>query len=115
MIVEDEPHILNYMKRKIAPIKDLELIGSFLSPTEVLRAFEQGEQPDLVFLDVEMPEMTGIELAHQLLNQQQNLIIIFTTAHRHSILDDFKNKRVSCLLKPIVTKDIQRCLDAFKE
>ncbi len=55
-------------------------------------------QPDIVILDVDMPEMTGIDLLHQL--PQKNFLVIFQTAHSHFAVEAFELSAIDFLLKP---------------
>lgn len=82
MIVEDEQPILNLMKILLLKIGHFEIVGAFNNPLEALAHIED-LQPELLFLDVQMPRMNGIELATALRSMpipQPHLV--FVTAYR---------------------------------
>jgi len=109
MIVEDEAHLLHYLKKKLMAYETVQITGAFLTPEEAWTAFV--EQPvDVVFLDVEMPRMNGIKLARKLLEVKEDLCIIFTTAYDQYALDAFEVEALDYLVKPITDADITRTL-----
>lgn len=109
MIVEDEVHILKYMLKKLSSFGEFEVIGAFTTPEEALDAFSR-VQPDVVFLDVELPRMNGIELAGKLLDWKSDLRIIFTTAYGQYALDAFGVEAMDYLMKPVGDSDIIRVI-----
>ena len=109
MLVEDEVHILKYMKKKLDEFEELNVVGTFSSPEEALSAFDT-LQPDVVFLDIEMPRIDGLELARGLLAKKNNLHIIFTTAYRKYAVDAFDIEAIDYLMKPIVDDDVKRVI-----
>lgn len=114
MLVEDEVHILKYMKKKLGEFDQFEVCGAFSSPEEALPAFEI-LQPQVVFLDIEMPRINGIELAKRLLEKKDDLFIIFTTAYGQYAVDAFDVEAVDYLLKPIGDEDIQRVIKRLQK
>ena len=109
IIVEDEVHILKYMQKKISSFEDFEVKGAFSTPEEAQAAFDE-MQPDVVFLDIEMPRINGIELARRLLEKKQDLLIIFTTAYSQYALNAFEVEAIDYLMKPILDEDLARVL-----
>ncbi len=107
MIVEDEVHILKYMQKKLSAFGDFQVKGAFPTPEEALAAFDE-IQPEVVFLDIEMPRMNGIELARRLLEKKQDLRIIFTTAYSQYALNAFEVEAIDYLMKPVSDEDIVR-------
>jgi len=107
IIVEDEVHILKYMQKKLSAFGDFQVKGAFSTPEEALAAFDE-IQPEVVFLDIEMPRMNGLELARRLLEKKQNLQIIFTTAYSQYALNAFEVEAVDYLMKPILDEDLVR-------
>lgn len=114
MIVEDEVHILKYMQKKLSAFEEFQVKGAFSTPEEALAAFDE-IQPEVVFLDIEMPRMNGLELAGRLLDKKQELRIIFTTAYGQYAVDAFKVEAVDYLMKPIADEDILRVMKRLKK
>ncbi|NDI34412.1 response regulator [Chengkuizengella sediminis] len=107
MIVEDEQPTLDLMKILIDENSELFVVGSFTNPIEALEKFP-AIQPDVVFLDVEMPEMTGIQLAEKLIQVNEDIQIVFTTAYEQYALEAFKVNAVDYLVKFVTSDDIDR-------
>ncbi|MGM7684404.1 response regulator [Cytobacillus sp. Hm23] len=107
MIVEDEKPILDLMKIVIGQNAHLSIAGTFTKPLEALKQFPI-IKPDVVFLDIEMPKMTGIELAKKMLIINEDIQIVFTTAYGQYALDAFKVYAVDYLLKPVTIQEIEK-------
>jgi two-component SAPR family response regulator len=86
---------------------EIYIIASFQSATKVLNEIKK-LKPDVVFLDIEMPEMTGIELASNIVLINCDIEIVFVTAYNQYALEAFKVNAVDYLLKPILQKDINK-------
>lgn len=97
LIVDDEPLALTLMQAHIKQVPQLELVGSCQNALEAFALLRQ-EAVDLVFLDIQMPVLTGIELVKSL---PQRPAIIFTTAHRQYAVESYELNVVDYLLKPI--------------
>lgn len=97
LIVDDEPLAIKVIASYIDKIPSLVLSGSCHSAIEAMNKLLE-QKVDLVFLDVEMPELSGIEMVRSLKNPP---FIIFTTAYRNFALDAFELEAVDYLLKPI--------------
>ncbi|MGV3538268.1 MAG: LytR/AlgR family response regulator transcription factor [Rufibacter sp.] len=109
--VDDEPLALNVIKAHAAKIPSLQLVQTFddaLSAAEYLRQFPV----DLLFLDVNMPDITGIDLMRSL---EKKPMVIFTTAHKQYAFEGFELEAIDYLLKPIdvsrFSKAVQKALD----
>jgi two-component system LytT family response regulator len=86
---------------------DIEVTGVYHNGLEALRAILQ-LQPDLVFLDVEMPKMNGFEMLEQL--PQVNFDIIFTTSYDQYALKAIRFSAIDYLLKPIDREELQKAV-----
>ncbi len=80
ILVEDEKWQLQHLQNECAGIDIIELAGSFQSPLTALE-FARDNLVELAFLDIEMPKMTGLELARELRKLYPKLIIIFISAY----------------------------------
>ncbi|HEX7366883.1 MAG TPA: LytTR family DNA-binding domain-containing protein [Pelobium sp.] len=97
LIVDDEPLALDILEDYITKIPFLTLSKRLQSPIEAITLVQQ-EQIDLVFLDVQMPELTGIQFLKIVNNKCK---IILTTAYPEYALEGYEHNVVDYLLKPI--------------
>jgi two-component system, LytTR family, response regulator len=97
LAVDDEPLALDIIESYISKLPFLQLVKTCSSATEAMQVLQE-EQIDLMFLDIEMPELTGIQFLNILKNQP---LIIFTTAYPDYALEGFNQDAVDYLLKPI--------------
>jgi len=98
--VDDEPLALGLVSSFVEQTPFLNLVGRFSSAVEALKVIHT-EKIDVVFLDIQMPDLNGIELARVLDNIKINKpSIIFTTAYNQFALEGFKVNALDYLLKP---------------
>lgn len=97
LAVDDEPLALDIIESYISKLPYLQLVKTCSSATEAMQVLQE-EQVDLMFLDIEMPELTGIQFLNILKHQP---LIIFTTAYPDYALEGFNQGAVDYLLKPI--------------
>ncbi len=106
IIVDDSPQARRLLKLMILEhLPDVEVLAE--APDAAL-AFEliKNLQPDLVLLDIEMPQKTGLQLAEELVEQKITCEIIFTTAYSAYAIQAFRLSAIDYLLKPIQEKDL---------
>ncbi len=96
IIVDDEPPAIRLLEKYVAKVSFLELVSSTTSSLEALSILES-EKIDLVFLDIQMPELTGLQLS-KIIKGKTN--IIFTTAYSQFALESYSVDAVDYLLKP---------------
>ena len=96
LIIDDEEPARDIMKHYLKDIKEIEIIGEFVDGFSGLKAIQE-LRPDLVFLDVQMPKLTGLELL-ELLDKPP--MIIFSTAYDHYAIKAFEMNAIDYLLKP---------------
>lgn len=98
--VDDEPIALKVIKDHAAKIPILDLRSTFVSTLQAL-AYLQDNPTDLIFLDIHMPDLSGIELAQIL---PRDMKVIFTTAYSKYAVKGFEVAAIDYLLKPISFK-----------
>ncbi|MBC6109408.1 LytR/AlgR family response regulator transcription factor [Pedobacter fastidiosus] len=96
--IDDDPHALENLKAYMTKLPDLKLVQSFTEPLKALAEISVSNPVDIIFMDVEMPALSGIELAGLLRKKTKHLI--FTTAHARYAIDAFKVDADAYLLKP---------------
>lgn len=106
--VDDEPLALKLVETFIGQTPFLELISSCDNAVEAMSVIRD-KQPDLVFLDINMPNLSGMELA-RLLQEQPGILpkIIFTTAYNHYAIEGYRVNAVDYLLKPFSYEEFLR-------
>lgn len=98
--VDDEPLALRYLTSLLKEINPQNIIKTFSSSLEALE-YLKNNRPDIVFLDIDMPHLNGIELARTLSGIHSRLNIILTTAYDNFALDAFSADCSGYLLKPL--------------
>ena len=97
IIIDDEPAAIRLLEKYVAKVSFLTLKGSYTNPIEALQQLTT-DVIDLVFLDIQMPEITGIQLS-KIIDKETK--IIFTTAYPQFALDSYDVAAIDYLLKPI--------------
>ena len=97
MIVDDEPLAVKLLESFVTKTPDLELLGSFTDSVEAINAIRE-QRPQLLFLDIQMPDLNGMELAHML---PEGTKVIFTTAFKEYAFESYEVSALDFLLKPI--------------
>ena len=97
IIVDDEPLAVRLLESFVNKTPDLQLAGSFTDSVEAINVIKE-LKPDLLFLDIQMPDMSGMELAHVVPAETK---IIFTTAFKEYAYESYEVSALDFLLKPI--------------
>ena len=115
IIVDDEPLAQDIIETYVSQMAQLELVGKCSNAIEA-NAMLNAEQIDLMFLDIQMPQLTGVELLKSLSNPP---LVIFTTAYSEYAVEGFELDAVDYLLKPIsldrFLKAVNKVEDKLKE
>jgi len=109
LVVDDEPLAIRLIENHISKIDALEVVASC---SNALKAFEiiNTQQVDLLFLDIKMPNMSGVDFIKTLKNPPKT---IFTTAHRDFAIESYDLEVVDYLLKPITFERFFKSVDRF--
>lgn len=97
LIVDDEPTAREILENHLHKIDSVKIVGSCKNAVEAFNKINS-EHVDLIFLDINMPEISGLSFAKSI---NPNIKIIFTTAYREYAVDGFDLQAVDYLLKPI--------------
>ena len=111
VIVDDEPLALSVLERYINQIPFLDLIEKFTNSVKAYKYLSENEI-DLLFVDIQMPDLTGFELVNKL---EKKPVFIFTTAYGEYALEGFKADALDYLLKPIDLPEFTRAVNKSKE
>ncbi|WP_282918735.1 LytR/AlgR family response regulator transcription factor [Porphyromonas macacae] len=107
IIIDDEPIAREGVEVLIKKIPQLRLVGSFDSAESASEHLKMNDV-DLIFLDIEMPEINGLEFARTI---PKNTLVIFTTAYSEYALDSYEVDAVDYLVKPIEAERFQKAVD----
>ncbi|WP_116787040.1 LytR/AlgR family response regulator transcription factor [Flavobacterium psychrotrophum] len=97
IIVDDEPPAIRLLQKYAEQMPGLECVATTTKAIEALQLIEQ-HQPDIVFLDIQMPDLTGLQLSAII---KDKVKIIFTTAYPQFAVEGFELNAVDYLLKPV--------------
>jgi two-component system LytT family response regulator len=112
IVIDDEPAARRLMKNLLEEHKDVvEVIAEASNGREAIQKTEE-LKPDLIFLDIQMPDLTGFEVIEQL-TQKPN--IIFTTAYEQYAIKAFETFSIDYLLKPIKEERLQQSIEKLKQ
>ena len=112
MIVDDESLALSRLKRLLNE-NGIEDITAFDNPIEALKEVTKTKF-DAVFLDISMPNITGLELADSIIQLEPKTFIIFQTAYNEFALEAYKSGGMGYLVKPIESNDIKNILEKIR-
>jgi two-component system, LytTR family, response regulator AlgR len=109
LVVDDEPLARERLSRLIEELPDVELAGSASTGEEAL-LLSGGLNPEVVLLDIRMPGMDGLEVAHHLARMPEPPAVIFTTAYEQHALAAFDAQAAGYLMKPVRPEKLQEAL-----
>lgn len=109
--IDDEPPALKVLENFFEGLDFIELQKTFTRPTEALKYLER-YPIDLLFLDINMPSLSGIEFYKQV---QQQTMVIFTTAHIEYAVEGFNLSAVDYLLKPYTKERFLQAVHKARE
>jgi two-component system LytT family response regulator len=109
IIVDDEPPAREGIRLRLAHEEDIEVVGEYGSAREAMTVLDSDE-PDLLYLDVQMPGMTGIEMLHAIGPDRVPAVILVTAFEEHA-LDAFEVNVVDYILKPIDSDRFETALN----
>ncbi len=112
MIVDDESLALSRLKRLLNE-NGIDDITAFDNPIEALKEVTKTKF-DAVFLDISMPNITGLELADSIIQLEPKTFIIFQTAYSEFALEAYKSGGMAYLMKPIESNDIKNILEKIR-
>ena len=97
IIVDDEPMVLCLLESYVKKTPSLQFVGKFSNAIEVLQFLHNHPAPELIYMDIQMPELNGLQLSKKLPTASK---IVFTTAFDQYALEGYKVNAIGYLLKP---------------
>ena len=111
IIVDDEPMAREILENHLKRIDSIHIVGSCKNAIEAFNLLNS-ENIDLIFLDINMPEISGLSFAKSI---NKKIKIIFTTAYREYAIDGFDLKAVDYLLKPISFERLYQSIHKYQK
>lgn len=114
IVVDDEWYNLEEISDLIEKTSCLEIKKKYQNPLDALNDFEK-IMPDVAFIDIEMPEMSGTALAEKLREIKPSILIVFITAFKQYAADAFEINAVDYIVKPIRIERFNNMIERLKE
>jgi len=111
IIVDDEPLAVKLLESFVTKTPDLTLLASFTDSVEAINAVKE-QKPNILFLDIQMPDLNGMELAHMIPSETR---VIFTTAFKEYAFESYEVRALDFLLKPIRYNKFLAAIDKARE
>ncbi|MFC9709031.1 response regulator [Paenibacillus sp. NPDC056933] len=102
ILIDDELLALSYLELQLMKMDNfsLEIIGKFTNPYDAM-AIVKHTKVDIAFIDIELPEINGIELAERLLEDHPGLMVVFVTAYQEYAVEAFELNAMDYIVKPV--------------
>lgn len=114
IIIDDEQTTLAIIKNMLLTIHNVELIGSFLNPLEAYE-FMLHNHVDVVFVDINMPQESGLDFAKKVSDEFKNIRVCFHTAHKEYALEAFGVHAFDYIVKPVTRERLDSTIQRIKE
>lgn len=114
VIADDDAGMRAVMRKMIERVEGVKLVGEAQDGRELLAQVEQ-KRPKLVFLDVEMPQMSGVEAARIIQDTDPSVILVFATAHDRYMADAFEVYAFDYLVKPFKLERVLKTLERARD
>lgn len=109
ILIDDEPIALNVLESMLSHYKEINIVGRYTNPMDALKEIET-VNPDVIFIDIEMGKVSGLEAAEFFLEKINDLRIVFVTAYSEYAIDAFEINALDYLLKPVSEKRLDKTI-----
>ncbi|MGE7225471.1 response regulator [Paenibacillus sp. PDC88] len=114
ILVDDERQALTLLENQLVKFAGVHVIGKFTAPKKAMEKILL-EDVDVVFLDIHMPEINGIELAEKILAQKPGVNIVFVTAYDNYAVEAFELHALDYILKPVSKERLLKTVERIKK
>jgi len=112
IIADDEEALRAYLRKKLSALwPELHVVGEARNGNAALRLV-QDTQPDIAFIDIQMPGLSGLEVARKIAGK---CLVVFITAHDKYAIQAFESEAIDYLLKPISDERLEKTIKRLKE
>ncbi len=113
IIIDDEPAAIQKLEIELK-CAGIDVLVSTTNPLQAVDIIKE-KNPDLVFLDVQMPQKSGIEVLKEIVDAELECTVIMVTAYNDFMLDAFRNTAFDYLLKPVDSIELNKVVKRFEE
>ncbi len=114
ILVDDEELAIDFLEIVLGKINQIEVVGSYTDAKDAFKGMEN-EEVDVVFLDMEMGESHGLQIAEEIVMRFPHIEVVFVTAHSEYALKAFEVSAVDYLLKPVKVDRLQKTIDKIQK
>jgi len=114
LLIDDEELSLEVMEIMLQEMEQIEVVGKYTNPLEALKDLD-ALQVNVIFLDMEMPGMHGLEFAEKVTENHEHIEVLFITAHPQFALEAFEVNAIDYLLKPVNITRLQKAIKKIEE
>ncbi|NLL46126.1 MAG: response regulator [Clostridiales bacterium] len=114
VLIDDERPALRELEYMLKSINDIQVLGSFVNPIQGIESVSE-LKPDAVFLDISMPQLSGVDAASIISDRSPETKIVFITAYNRYAVKAFELNALDYLLKPVSQERLETMLDRLKE
>jgi len=114
LIVDDEYLARQELRFLLEQFKDIEIVGEAAGATEALKLIEALDY-DVLFLDINLPGISGVELAHKISKHPRRPEVIFTTAYDNYAIEAFSVNAIDYILKPVSKQRLRQAVDKLRD
>ena len=112
IIIDDDDEAIRLLKIYLLDFSEIELVDSSSDPKKGL-VLLQKKLPDIVFLDIDMPGLSGLSLADEMKKNELHTEVVFTTAHRHYAYQALSIEPLDYLVKPFGQQELADVIDRY--
>ena len=113
-IIDDEQLAVDNLQYFLKQFSDLEVVGATTEVDELMNCLKNNEV-QLIFMDIEMPEINGLELASRIIEEYKEIEIIFATAYNQYAVQAFELNAVDYILKPLSMNRIEKTIEKVRK
>ncbi|MDR1702312.1 MAG: LytTR family DNA-binding domain-containing protein [Sporomusaceae bacterium] len=113
VIIDDEQPICDEIEYLLKQIGEIEICAKFVNCVDAL-VYISDRKPDVIFLDVKMPGMSGLEIAEKLHSMQKSPYIVFVTAYSEHAVEAFATLAVGYVTKPVTEEKLRQVLEKIR-
>lgn len=115
ILIDDDRVMLTIMKRQLGRMEDVEVVACFQSAEEAIAYFRAGGNVELAFIDIQIADANGLQLARALRECNSDFDIVFVTSHKEYALSAFDVYPLDYMVKPVSKQRLAETLERARK